>query len=138
MKKVLTTPTKSAFSGLVCRPLEEVRKNTFVRVLRHKPRVVYAIHQPLACEDGVEESVIVTSQSSKALTLLGQACLDAQGSAHTPFLTAHVEYGFNKYATHPKPESFSSDFTLAEFAAHHHKWKQEVTEYALPPVEETL
>ena len=110
----------------------------FVRTHRHKARVVYAIHQPMPCEAGEEESVVVTSQSGKALALLGQACLDAQGSAHTPFLTAHVEYGFNKFATHPKPDNFHSDFSLAEFAAHHHKWKQDVTEYALPTDEEPL
>ena len=92
----------------------------------------------MPCEAGEEESVVVTSQSGKALTLLGQACLDAQGSAHTPFLTAHVEYGFNRHANHPKPDNFHSDFSLAEFAAHHHKWKQDVTEYALPIYEETL
>ena len=104
----------------------------FVRTHRHKARVVYAVHQPIPCEGGEEESVVVTSQSGKALTLLGQACLDAQGSAHTPFLTAHVEYGFNKFATHPKPADFHSDFSLAEFAAHHCDWKKDVTDYALP------
>ena len=104
----------------------------FVRTHRHKARVVYAIHQPLPCEDGEEESVVVTSQSGKALTLLGQACLDAQGSAHKPFLTAHVEYGFNRLANHPQPSNFHSDFSLAEFAAHHYKWKQEITEYEIP------
>ena len=121
--------------GLTCRPLED-RKSTFVRVRRHKPRVVYAIHTPLPCELGEEESVVVTSQSGKALALLGQAYLDAQGSAYTPFLTAHVEYGFNKHANHPKPDNFSSDFSLAEFAAHHHKWKQEVTEYTIEEVDQ--
>lgn len=107
----------------------------FVRTHRHKARVVYAIHSD-HCEAG--PSVVVTAQSGKALTLLGQACLDAQGSAHTPFLTAHVEYGFNRHANHPKPDNFRSDFSLAEFAAHHHKWKQEITEYALPTLQESL
>ena len=110
----------------------------FVRTLRHKARVVYAIHQPMPCEAGEEESVVVTAQSCKALTLLGQACLDAQGSAHTPYLTAHVEYSYNKQANHPKPDDLQSDFSLAEFAAHHHKWKQDITDYALPTYEETL
>ena len=110
----------------------------FVRTHRHKSRVVYAIHTLVPCEGEETHSVVVTSQSGKALTLLGQACLDAQGSAHTPFLTAHVEYGFNKQANHPKPDNFHSDFSLAEFAAHHYKWKQEITEYALPTYEETL
>ena len=110
----------------------------FVRTHRHKARVVYAIHTLVPCEGEETHSVVVTAQSGKALTLLGQACLDAQGSAHTPFLTAHVEYGFNKQANHPKPDNFHSDFSLAEFAAHHYKWKQEITEYALPTYEETL
>ena len=109
----------------------------FVRTHRHKARVVYAIHQPMPCEAGEDESVVVTSQSGKALALLGQACLDAQGSAHTPFLTAHVEYGFNRHANHPKPDDLQADFSLAEFAAHHHEWKQEITEYALPSLEES-
>ena len=110
----------------------------FVRTHRHKARVVYAIHTLVPCEGEETHSVVVTAQSGKALTLLGQACLDAQGSAHTPFLTAHVEYGFNKQANHPKPDDLQSDFSLAEFAAHHYKWKQEITEYALPTYEETL
>ena len=137
MKQDIYNPTKPECSGLICQPLED-RKSKFVRAPRHRPRVVYAIHQPMPCEAGEEESVVVTAQSGKALTLLGQACLDAQGSAHTPFLTAHVEYGFNKFATHPKPDNFHSDFSLAEFAAHHHKWKQEVTEYEIPLAEELL
>ena len=45
----------------------------FVRTHRHKARVVYAIHQPMPCEAGEDESVVVTSQSGKALALLGQA-----------------------------------------------------------------
>ena len=135
MKQDIYNPNKPACSGLVCRPLED-RKNTFVRTYRHKARVVYAIHQYMPCEEGEEESVVVTSQSGKALTLLGQACLDAQGSAHTPFITMHVEYGFNKFANHPKPANFSSDFSLAEFAAHHHKWKQEITEYTIEGVDQ--
>ena len=110
----------------------------FVRTHRHKARVVYTIHQPMPCEAGEEERVVVTSQSGKALTLLGQACLDAQGSAHTPFLTAHVEYGFNKLAGHPKPDYIKAEFSLAEFAAHHHQWKKDITEYALPTAEEPL
>ena len=110
----------------------------FVRTHRHKARVVYAIHTLLPCEEGEAHSVVVTAQSGKALTLLGQACMDAQGSLHTPCIVAHVEYGFNKRANHPKPDDFHSDFSLAEFAAHHHKWKQEVTEYALPTYEEPL
>ena len=137
MKQDIYNPTKPECSGLICRPLED-RKSTFVRVRRHKPRVVYAIHTMLPCDGEEACSATVTSQSGKALTLLGQACLDAQGSAHTPFLTAHVEYGFNKQANHPKPDNFHSDFSLAEFAAHHHKWKQEVTEYALPTEEEPI
>ena len=134
MKQDIYIPTKPACSGLICRPLED-RKSKFVRAPRHRPRVVYAIHSPLPCEGGEEESVVVTSQSSKALVLLGQACLDAQGSAHTPCIVAHVEYGFNKFATHPKPVNFHSDFSLAEFAAHHHKWKQEITEYTIEEVD---
>ena len=110
----------------------------FVRTHRHKARVVYAIHQPIPCEDGEDASAVVTSQSGKALALLGQACLDARNSAHTPFLTAHVEYGFNRRADHPQPANFSSDFSLEEFAAHHYKWKQEVTEYEIPLAEELL
>ena len=120
------------------KPTGQPAMRRFVRTHRHKPRVVYAIHTLVPCEGEEAHSVVVTSQSGKALTLLGQACLDAQGSAHTPFLTAHVEYSYNKFATHPKPADFHSDFSLAEFAAHHHKWKQEVTEYALPPDEEPL
>lgn len=111
----------------------------FVRAPRHRPRVVYAIHTYMPGDpNGELAASCVTSQAGKALTLLGQACLDAQGSAHTPFLTAHVEYGFNKFATHPKPADFHSDFSLSEFAAHHHKWKQEVTEYALPTEEDSI
>lgn len=110
----------------------------FVRTHRHKARVVYAIHTLVPCEGEETHSVVVTSQSSKALVLLGQACLDARGSLHTPCIVAHVEYGFNKFATHPKPDNFHSDFSLAEFAAHHHKWKQEVTEYALPTEEDSI
>ena len=129
MKQDIYNPSKPDAQPDMCR---------FVRTHRHKARVVYAIHQPISCEAGEEESVVVTSQSGKALTLLGQACLDAQGSAHIPFLTAHVEYGFNKRADHPQPSNFQSDFSLAEFAAHHYKWKQEITEYALPTYEETI
>ena len=103
----------------------------FVRAPRHRPRVVYAIHTLVPCEGEETHSVVVTSQSGIALTLLGQACLDARGSLHTPCIVAHVEYGFNKFATHPKPANFHSDFSLAEFAAHHHKWKQEITEYEI-------
>lgn len=111
----------------------------FVRTHRHKARVVYAIHTCMTGDSNGELAAsCVTSQSGKALTLLGQACLDAQGSAHTPFLTAHVEYSYNKHANHPKPDNFHSDFSLAEFAAHHHKWKQEVTEYALPTEEDSI
>ena len=121
-------------SGLTCRPLED-RKSTFVRVRRHKPRVVYAIHTPLPCELGEEESVVVTSQSGKAIALLGQACLDAHSSDYTPYIIAHVEYGFNKHANHPQPSNFHSNFSLAEFAAHHHKWKQEITEYTIEDVD---
>ena len=137
MKQDIYNTTKPSGSGLICRPLED-RKSKFIRAPRHRPRVVYAIHQPMPCEAGEEESVVVTSQSGKALALLGQACLDARNSAHTPFLTAHVEYGFNRRADHPQPANFSSDFSLAEFAAHHHKWKQDVTEYSLPIYEEPL
>ena len=121
-------------SGLTCRPLED-RKSTFVRAHRHKPRVVYAVHTLLPCEEGEAHSVVVTAQPGKALTLLGQACLDAHGSLHTPCIVAHVEYGFNKHANHPKPDNFHSDFSLAEFAAHHHKWKQEITEYTIEDVD---
>ena len=130
MKQDIYNPTKPECSSLICRPLED-RKSKFVRAPRHRPRVVYAIHQPFTYEAGGEESVVVTSQSGKALTLLGQACLDAQGSAHTPCIVAHVEYGFNKFATHPKPADFHSDFSLAEFAAHHLTWKKEITDYNL-------
>ena len=106
-----------------------------VRTRRHKPRVVYAIHTCMPGDPNGELSAAsVTSQSGKALTLLGQACLDAQGSAHTPFITVHVEYSYNKLATHPQPSNFHSDFSLAEFAAHHHKWKQEITEYNIEEV----
>ena len=129
MKQDIYNPAKPISQPAMCK---------FVRTHRHKARVVYAIHQPMPCEAGEEESVVVTAQSGKALTLLGQACLDAQGSAHTPFITVHVEYSYNKLATHPKPADFHSDFSLAEFAAHHHKWKQDVTEYALPTYEEPL
>ena len=111
----------------------------FVRAHRHKPRVVYAIHSYMPGDrNGELSAASVTSQSGKALTLLGQACLDAHGSLHTPCIVAHVEYGFNKHANHPKPDNFHSDFSLAEFAAHHHKWKQEVTEYALPTEEDSI
>lgn len=138
MKQDIYNPTKPECSGLICRPLED-RKSTFVRVLRHKPKVVYAIHTYMpGGPNGELSAASVTSQSGKALALLGQACLAAQGSAHTPFLTAHVEYGFNKHANHPKPDNFHSDFSLAEFAAHHHKWKQEVTEYEITLAEELL
>ena len=102
---------------------------TFVRTHRHRPRVVYSIHQSVPCEDGEAEDVTVTSQSGKALKLLGQACLNASTSAYTPYLVAHVEYGFNKFATHPKPDSLQATFSLAEFAAHHYCWKQKVTMY---------
>ena len=107
-----------------------------VRTRRHKPRVVYAIHTHINVDGEESPSATVTSQSGKALTLLGQACLGAQGSAHTPFITVHVEYGYNKLATHPKPTSFHTDFSLAEFAAHHHKWKQEITEYNIEDVDQ--
>ena len=129
MKQDIYNPAKPIGQPAMCR---------FVRTHRHKARVVYAIHTLVPCEGEETHSVVVTSQAGKALTLLGQACLDAQGSAHTPFLTAHVEYGFNKFATHPKPADFHSDFSLSEFAAHHHKWKQDVTEYALPTYEDTI
>ena len=103
---------------------------TFVRTHRHRPRIVYSIHQSVPCEDGEAEDVTVTSQSGKALMMLGQACLDTTAdSAHTPYLVAHVEYGFNKFATHPRPDNIQTTFSLAEFAAHHSQWKQEVTEY---------
>ena len=134
MKQGIYNPTKPECSGLICRPLED-RKSKFVRAPRHRPRVVYAIHTLVPCEGEETHSVVVTSQSSKALVLLGQACLDARGSAHTPCIVAHVEYGFNKFATHPKPANFHSDFSLAEFAAHHHKWKQEITEYTIEEVD---
>ena len=130
MKQDFFSRTTSATQPAMCR---------FVRTHRHKARVVYAIHTCMTGDSNGELSAAsVTSQAGKALTLLGQACLDVQGSAHTPYLTAHVEYGFNKFATHPKPADFHSDFSLAEFAAHHHKWKQEITDYALPTYEETL
>ena len=104
--------------------------STFVRTHRHRPRVVYAIHQPVQWAGGEDENASVTSQSGKALMLLGQACLDTtSASARTPYLVAHVEYGFNRFATHPKPDNFQATFSLAEFAAHHSQWKQEVTEY---------
>lgn len=138
MKQDIYSKDKPSCAGLMCLPLDDNKRGTFVRVRRHKPRVVYAIYQPMSCEAGEEERVVVTSQSGKALTLLGQACLDAQGSAHTPFITAHVEYSYNKLATHPQPSNFQSDFSLAEFAAHHHQWKKDITEYALPTAEETL
>ena len=134
MKQDIYNPTKPECSSLICQPLED-RKGTFVRVLRHKPRVVYATHTLLPCEEGEAHSVVVTAQPGKALTLLGQACLDAHGSLHTPRIVAHVEYGFNKHANHPKPDNFHSDFSLAEFAAHHHKWKQEITEYTVEEVD---
>jgi len=111
----------------------------FVRTHRHKARVVYAIHTCMPGDpNGELLAANVTAQSGKALTLLGQACLNASNNSRQPYLTAHVEYGFNKHANHPKPDNFHSDFSLAEFAAHHHKWKQEVTEYALPTYEEPL
>ena len=111
----------------------------FVRTHRHRPRVVYAIHTYMPGDSNGELAAsCVTSQSGKAMTMLGQACLDAQGSAHTPFITVHVEYSYNKLANHPQPSNFHSDFSLAEFAAHHHKWKQEVTEYEIPLAEELI
>ena len=62
--------------------------------------------------------------------MLGQACLDTtSASSHTPYLVAHVEYGFNRFATHPKPDNFQATFSLAEFAAHHQCWKLEITDY---------
>lgn len=104
----------------------------FVRAPRHRPRVVYAIHTYMPGDyNGELAASCVTSQSGKAHTLLGQACLDAQGSAHTPYLTAHVEYGFNRHAAHPKPDDFKADFSLAEFAAHHSQWKKEITNYVV-------
>lgn len=129
MKQDIYNTTKPTGQPAMCRS---------VRIRRHKPRVVYAIHTLVPCEGGETHSVVVTSQSGKALTLLGQACLDARGSLHTPCIVAHVEYSCNKFATHPKPANFHSDFSLAEFAAHHHKWKQEVTEYEIPLAEELL
>ena len=103
---------------------------TFVRTHRHMPRVVYSIHKSVPCEGGEADDVSVTSQSGRALMMLGQACLDTTSdSAHTPYLVAHVEYGFNKFATHPKPDSLQATFSLAEFAAHHYCWKQKVTLY---------
>lgn len=137
MKQDIYNPTKPECSGLICRPLED-GKSKFVRAPRHRPRVVYAIYKTIQCEAGEDASVVVTSQAGKALTLLGQACLATQGCAHTPFLTAHVEYSYNKQANHPKPDDMQSDFSLAEFAAHHHKWKQDVTEYALPTDEDSI
>ena len=111
----------------------------FVRTHRHKARVVYAIRTCMPVDPNGELSAAnVTAQSGKALALLGQACLNASSSSRQPYLTAHVEYGFNRRADHPQPANFSSDFSLAEFAAHHHKWKQDITEYALPTYEETL
>lgn len=102
---------------------------TFVRTHRHKPRIVYSIHKSVPCEGCEDASVSVTTQSGKALMMLGQACLDTtSASAHTPYLVAHVEYGFNKFAEHPKLGNFSTTFSLAEFAAHHLAWKQEVTD----------
>ena len=121
---------KPSCAGLMCLPLDDNKRSTFVRVRRHKPRVVYVIHTCMPGDpNGKLSAASVTSQSGKALTLLGQACLDAQGSAHTPFITAHVEYSYNKLAAHPQPSNFRSDFSLAEFAAHHHQWKKDITEY---------
>ena len=128
MKQDIYNTTKPTGQPAMCR---------FVRTHRHKARVVYAVHTCMPGDPNGELSAAsVTSQSGKALTMLGQACLDAQGSAHTPFITVHVEYSYNKRADHPQPSNFHSDFSLAEFAAHHHKWKQEVTEYALPTEDE--
>ena len=129
---------KPSCAGLMCLPLDDNKRGTFVRVRRHKPRVVYSIHQPVPCQEYEEEGVSVTSQSGKALALLGQACLYARGSAYTPYLEAHVEYCFNRLAGHPKPDDIKAEFSLAEFAAHHHQWKKDITEYALPTAEEPL
>ena len=104
---------------------------TFVRTHRHKPKIVYAVHQHRSCLDGYEYNVTVTSQSTKALQMLGQAYLDTIGTQYEPYLVAHIEYGFNKFATHPKPDNFQTTFSLAEFAAHHQCWKQEVTDYEI-------
>lgn len=113
--------------------------HNFVRVRRHKAKIVYVVHTCLPTDnDDGSFATVVTNQSGKALTLLGKACLDARNSSRQPYLTAHVEYGFNKHANHPKPDNFHSDFSLAEFAAHHFDWKKEVTEYAIPTAEETL
>lgn len=131
MKQDIYSKDKPSCAGLMCLSLDDNKRSTFVRVIRHKPRVVYSIHHPIPCQEGEVEGVTVTSQSGKALTLLGQACLDAQGSAHTPFITAHVEYGFNKLAGHPKPDYIKAEFSLAEFAAHHHQWKKDITEYSI-------
>ena len=128
MKQDIYNPTKPTGLHAMCR---------FVRTHRHKARVVYAIHTSMPEDSNGELAAsCVTSQSGKALTMLGQACLDARNSSRQPYLTAHVEYSYNKHAIHPKPDNFHSDFSLAEFAAHHHKWKQEVTEYEIPLAEE--
>lgn len=107
--------------------------HNFVRVRRHKAKIVYVVHTCLPTDnDDGSFATVVTNQSGKAMQLLGQAMLDAHNVQCDPYLVAHVEYSFNRQAGHETPASLHQTFTLAEFAAHFAQWRTEVTEYEIP------
>ena len=133
------TPAAPATPATPATPADHNSLCNFARVPRHRPRIVYVVQgltPATVTAAGVvvdEAASTVTSSSVTALRLLGEACLvgQAQTPQRTPVLVAHVEYSLNRFAEHPKPENFRVVFNLAEFAAHHAGWKEDVTHYPI-------